>query len=367
VVYRDNGADVPECVFISSLQDFRQGINEFSWDGRGLDGTVVGTDSLVYRVFVYNKKAPATWVAEGPESLYGASSVERSLAGLSFISHDNRSILEWRIGGSKQQPSSRESLSLDSVLDGLDMTGYAVGDGNRRYLLTDAGIACVLVGRSGAEPDPSFGEDGYVPLRFPGARRVGCIAYQDGLVYAGVGGGTGFEPGIVLIDGGTGEERGFIGLGDLFGEAEDPPAFAATIHGLFCAHPGFGAVARLSLYGERLWVSDPESWVLGTDADGRSFIHGIGVDGDGFSYVNTPGTSARCTVMGPDGRSLFRVILVSLPGLRVSHAVPMIEGMDTDGLYFVTRGGDRPYVFHVPFTVRKGLIIDESLYTVPEQ
>ncbi len=367
IIYRDNGSDVPECVYISPLLDFRQGINEFSWNGRDLEGAAVVPDSLVYRVFVYNKKAPATWVAEGPESLFGASSVERSLAGLSFFSHNSRSILEWRIGGSRQQPSPRESHSLDSVLDGLDMTGYAIGDGNRLYLLTDAGIVCVLAGRNGAEPDPSFGEAGYVRLRFPGARRLGCIAYQDGLVYAGVGGGTGFEPGIVLIDGGTGEERGFIGLGGLFGEAEDPPAFAATIHGLFCAHPGFGAVARLTLFGETLWVSDPESWVLGADADGLSYIHGFGVDGDGFSYMNTPGTSARCTVMGPDGIGLFRVILVSLPGLRVSHAVPMIEGMDTDGLYFVTRGGDRPYVFHVPFTVRKGLIIDESLYTAPEQ
>jgi len=113
-------------------------------------------------------------------------------------------------------------------------------------------------------------------------------------------------------------------------------------------------------YGDVFWVSNPASWVIGTDSDGRSFNYGISVDSDGFVYVNTPGYSARCVVIGPDGRGLFRVILVKLPGLRVSSAVPMVEGKKTDGLYFVTRGGDIHYIFHVPFTVRKGVIVDEA-------
>ncbi|MFC1608492.1 hypothetical protein ACFL47_11040, partial [Candidatus Latescibacterota bacterium] len=93
-----------------------------------------------------------------------------------------------------------------------------------------------------------------------------------------------------------------------------------------------------------------------------SFKYGIGVDQFGFSYVTSPGTSARCSVVGPDGRPLFRVILVRLPGMRVSSAIPMIEGKSTDGLYFVTRGSNRPYVFHIPYTINKGIIVDEADY-----
>ncbi len=51
---------------------------------------------------------------------------------------------------------------------------------------------------------------------------------------------------------------------------------------------------------------------------------------------------------------------MQLPGLRVSSVFPVIEGVRTDGLYFVTRGGDVPYVFHVPFTIRKGKIVDKA-------
>jgi len=113
--------------------------------------------------------------------------------------------------------------------------------------------------------------------------------------------------------------------------------------------------------GELLWLNEPGDLGGDSDADGHSFTYGIGFDRYGFSYVNTPGTSARCAVLGPDGRSLFRVILVILPGLRVSSVVPMIEGKSTDGLYFVTRGADKPYVFHVPYTIKTGKIIEERL------
>jgi hypothetical protein len=38
----------------------------------------------------------------------------------------------------------------------------------------------------------------------------------------------------------------------------------------------------------------------------------------------------------------------------------MIEGKPSDGLYLVTRGGDRPYVFHVPYTIRSGEIVEKD-------
>jgi hypothetical protein len=89
-------------------------------------------------------------------------------------------------------------------------------------------------------------------------------------------------------------------------------------------------------------------------------VYSIGVDQFGLSYVNAAGTTARCGVIGPDGRGLFQIIPAWLPGLRVSSVFPLIEGKESDGLYFVTRGGDIPYVFHVPFTVRTGTIVEKN-------
>jgi hypothetical protein len=180
------------------------------------------------------------------------------------------------------------------------------------------------------------------------------------MVYVGIGGGEARSPLVCMLDGASGEIIGEIDLGGAFGEAILPPAVAADVFGVTCGHPECPEVLRFSPEGDLLWANDASSRVTGLDADGRSFIYGIGTDAGGFSYVCTPGASARCGVLGPDGRGLFRVILVQLPGLRVSSVVPIIEGRDTDGLYFTTRGGDIPYVFHVPFTVRTALMADDA-------
>ena len=360
IVYREGYAEAPECVHVSPLKDFRPGMNEFLWNGRDLKGNKVFPDSLTYRVFVYNKKAPATWVAVGPPSVYGTVTLERSLTGLAVKTHDDRSLCQYRIGASVGAPKSEMFKSFTDVLEDQPLTGFALGSENRIYLGTEAGIACVILKKDGIVPDLSFGRGGYAGFSEYRGRLPGSPAYSNGLVYAGIGGGEKMTPCIVILDGKTGRKLAVTDLGEYYGEEENPPSLAVTERGLYCAHPDRGRVIHTTHYGDVLWVSDPASWVIGTDSDGRSFNYGISVDSDGFVYVNTPGYSARCVVIGPDGRGLFRVILVNLPGLRVSSVVPVVEGKKTDGLYFVTRGGDIPYIFHVPFTVRKGIIVDEA-------
>ncbi|MCD6307793.1 MAG: hypothetical protein J7M24_02215, partial [Candidatus Latescibacteria bacterium] len=330
--------------------------------GRDMRGNSVPSDTLVCRLFIYNKKAPATWVAAGPGDPSGTVTVERTTAGLAVVTHDDGSLLRYRIGGSTSAPAPERIMSFDDILGGQKLTGFARGEGNRVYLGTQAGIACALVRREEAYIDPSFGEVGYARMeRFRG-RRLGSPEYANGIVYVGVGGTEYTAPGLALIDSGEGLVRGFVDLGGYFGNDPEPPAVTAAPDGVWCAHPSTGMIIRMTPYGAIMWTGDSSSWVIGADSDGRSLIYGIGVDADGFSYFNTPGTSARCVVVGPDGYALFRVILVSLPGLRVSDVVPVIEERPTDGLYFVTRGGDIPYVFHVPFTVRTGIIVDEANY-----
>jgi len=363
IIYRTVDGGRPECVFVSPLRDFRAGMNEIVWNGRDMRGNPVPPDTLVCRLFVYNKKAPATWVAAGPEDPSGTVTVERNPAGLAVVTHDDGSLLRYRIGVSSSIPAPERIMSFDDILDGRPLTGFVRGEGNRVYLGTQAGIASALVRREEASIDPSFGENGYVRLKHFRGRRLGSPAYANGIVYVGVGGTDYSAPGVALIDSGEGLVRGFVDLGGYFGNDPEPPAVTATPDGVWCAHPSTGMILRMTRFGDVVWAGDSSSWVIGTDSDGRSHIYGIGVDADGFSYFNTPGTSARCVVVGPDGYGLFRVILVSLPGLRVSDVVPVIEERPTDGLYFVTRGGDIPYVFHVPFTVRTGIIVDEADYT----
>ena len=363
IIYRKKQDGAKECVFISPLRDFRPGINEFSWNGRDMSGRIAPSDSLDYRIFVYNKKAPATWVATGPPGRYGRTVVASSLTGIEVVTHDDSELLRTRIGASMGEPASETVRDMAGVLDGCPIVGFDYGEKNRIYVATDAGIACFVARKSDTIPGVSFGGNGYVPIGEYRGRRIGCPDYDSGVVYVGIGGGGGKNPLVAVYDGKTGEKLAVYDLGRYFGEEAGPPAVAATPYGLYCAHPDRQTVLRMTHFGEVEWISDPGSRVIGTDSDGRSFTHHIGVDDDGFAYVNTPGSSARCVVVGPDGRGLFRVILVTLPGLRVGSVMPMIEGERTDGLYFVTRGGDVPYVFHVPFTVRKGYIVDESQFT----
>ena len=345
---------------ISPLRDFELGLNEFFWNGRDLEGERVTPGALSYKICIYNKKAPVTWVAGGPPNNNGTFSVERTLSGLIAKTHNKESILSYRIGESIGVPKSVELFSPGDFLDGLSLTGFAQGENDRIYLSTDAGIVCVYFTKGKVTPDISFGENGYVCFTDYRGRLIGSPSYHNGLVYIGIGGSGGSSPAIVILDGESGEELSFIDLGDFFSGYSSPPSICVTDRGIYCAHPDDDDVIMLAHYGDVLWVNKAGDMIGDKDNDGRSFTWGIAADRYGFSYVNTPGYSARCGVLGPDGRGLFRVILVQLPGLRVSSVFPMIEGKSTDGLYFVTRGGDIPYVFHVPFTIKAGKIVDET-------
>lgn len=366
IIYRTDESGNPQCVFISPLRDFRPGINEFTWNGSDLEGQRVASDSLTYRVFVYNKKAPATWVAEGPPCLYGSAMMKQSMSGMSFLTHDSHAVTGFRIGVSSGAPRPEVVVDAGAVLGDVAMTGFAYGDNGRLYCSTRYGVVSMLIDGSGVQPDHSFGSEGFAVLPDFRGREIGGIAFASGVVYVGLGGAVGAPPSIVAMDALSGDILDVIGLGEWYGEDEKPPSFAVSPDGFICAHPDGGVVVKTDLFGEALWTSGSDTPTVGTGSDGRSFIYGVGVDPDGFIYVNTPGTSARCVVLGPDGVDLFRVILVSLPGLRVSAVVPSVEGKPGDGLYFVTRGGDRPYVFHVPFTFRKGMIVDESGFAETE-
>ncbi|MHB9028267.1 MAG: metallophosphoesterase family protein [Candidatus Latescibacterota bacterium] len=359
-VYRTDDAGAPVCVHFSGLRDFRPGINEFVWNGADLQGRRVTEGPLTCLVFVYNKKAPATWVADGPPGEAGAFEVQRGPSGLIGATHSEKALVEYRIGASRGDPQPADAGSLEELLDGLPLIGFA-RDGNRRIFLSAAtGVECVFTSGGKLRPDVSFADNGY--LRLPGyrGRAIGSPAFGGGKLYLALGGGAGKGPSVLVIDSESGRIDSEIDLTEYFGEIPEPAAIAADARGLYLAHPDRDIVLMLSPEGDVQWMNESGDDIGDFDADGCSFIYGIGVDGFGNSYVAAPGTSARCGVIGPDGRGLFRVILVQLPGLRVSSAIPCIEGKSSDGLYFVTRGGDRPYVFHVPFTVRRGEIVRES-------
>ena len=360
VIYRRNTSEVPVCVYISDLKDLRPSMNEFVWNGRSLEGGRVSPGPLSFMVFVYNKKAPVTWVAVGPSDPGGTFTVERDLSGLVGKTHTDHSLVLYRIGSSFGEPKAENLESIEELLDGMPLEGFAVDDRKRIFLATRAGIACAVLSGGRAALDASFGEQGY--LRFNGirGRKVGSPSFADGNLYVGIGGGMGKGPKILSIDCASGKIGSEIDLTGYFGTASAPPAVTADKSGIYVAHPEGEVVVRLSPQGDIIWMNEAGDLIGDRDGDGKSFVYGIGADKFGVSYVNATGTSVRCGVLGPDGRGLFRVIFVQLPGLRVSSVVPMIEGKESDGLYFVTRGGDIPYVFHVPFTVRTGTIVEKE-------
>ena len=364
VLYREDATEVPrsyDCVYISPLQDFKLGINEFTWNGRDIHDQPVSADSLDYYVVIYNKKSPPTWVAEGPPSLYGDFRIQQTIGGLVAETHTDSTLVRYRVTGSIDHPEAETVSSLVELLDGLSAVGVAYEREDRLFVTTEKGLVCAVLNEGNLSPDPSFGDNGYLIFDDFRGRRVGNPTLSRGIVYVGIGGGDGESPMVISVDSKSGEITGSFSLGDYFKGKDEPPALEATEQGLYISHPDGGYVLHMRDNGDLLWINEPGESGGDLDTDGRSYTYRIGVDQFGFSYVNSPGTSARCTVLGPDGRALFRVILVILPGLRVSSAVPMIEGKSTDGLYFITRGADRPYVFHVPYTVKHGSIIDESL------
>ncbi len=360
VIYNESETEIPVCLHVAPLRDFKAGINEFIWDGLDLRGNPAARGTLSYKIFIYNKKAPATWVAVGPPNKFGNFSVERTFSGLTGKTHTGDTLISYRIGSSTGNPKSEEIQSFTDILEGLSLNGMSRGEGDIVYLSTDAGIACVYVKMKRVIENVSFGENGFVRLTDYRSRLIGSPSYHNGLVYVGIGGEEGSPPGILVLDCESGEEVSFIRLGEFFGEYAEPPSICIDDRGIYCAHPDDGPVIMMSHSGDVLWVNEAGGSAGDMDSDGRSHNYGISVDRYGFSYVNTPGYSARCGVIGPDGKGLFRVILVQLPGLRVSSVFPMIEGKPTDGLYFVTRGGDVPYVFHVPFTILAGEIVDRA-------
>ena len=360
IIYREGETEIPVCLHVAPLRDLKPGINEFIWDGRDLQGNPVAPGTLSYKIVVYNKKAPATWVAVGPPNKCGFFSVERTFSGLTAKTHTRDTLVSYGIGSSTVIPKSVEIQSFADILDGLSLKGLSHGEGDMVYLSTDAGIACAYVKMKRVIENVSFGEKGYVRFTDYRGRLIGSPSYYNGFVYVGVGGKEGSTPGILVLNGESGEKVSFIKQGEFFGEHIEPPSLWVDDRGIYCAHPDDDHVIMMTHSGGVLWINERGDMIGDRDSDGRSYNYGIAADRYGFSYVNAPGYSARCGVLGPDGRGLFRVILVQLPGLRVSSVFPVIEGEPTDGLYFVTRGGDVPYVFHVPYTMLAGEIVDRA-------
>ncbi len=365
IIYNESGNGISDCVYVSPLRDLRLGINEFTWNGHSMNGQISEPSELIYRFFIYNKQAPVTWVAGGPPNRSGTFEAERKLSGLRAITHDGNAIRTYRLEGSIGMPESDILFEFGDITDNLPLTGFSCNGDNRYFLGTESGIVSVYFTNGSVTPDRSFGDNGYVVFTEYRGCLLGPPKYHNGVVYIGIGGSgemSGNSPKIILLDSETGERLSVMDLREFYGTLRNPPAVNVTEHGVYCAHPNDDSVVMLAHYGDALWVNGPGDRIGDKDVDGRSSTWGIGVDKSGFSYVNTPGYSARCGVLGPDGRGLFRVILVQLPGLRISSVFPIIEGLTSDGLYFVTRGGDIPYVFHVPFTVKTGRIVDKNTY-----
>jgi hypothetical protein len=360
IVYREPPGEVPECLYVSPLIDFRTGINRFTWNGRDLDGAMVAPGDVSFYLFAYSKDAPVTWTGLGPPDPGGTLAVVASPGGIHLETHTDSALVAYALDRSMNGPREETVLEFGGLLDGLPLAGYARDGRGRLFAVTPGGVAAFQVRNGELSPDPSFGTGGYVRFTDRRGKLPGAPSWHDGRLYIGFGGDAGVCPEILVLDSERGRTLDTVPL-DMFPPVSAPPAVTAGNYGIRCAHPESGVVVQLAFDGSTVWVNGRGDTRIGAeDSDGLSYTHHIGTDRFGFSYVNTPGTSVRCGVLGPVGRGLFRVILVQLPGLRTAAAIPLIEGWDTDGLFFVTRGGDHPYVFHVPFTIRKGSIVPEA-------
>lgn len=360
VIYRSESVDVPVCIHVSNFKDFKPGVNEFVWNGCDMSGKRVTDGQLSYYVFAYNRKAPATWVADGPANLGGSFLVTRETAGLVGETTNDHALVRYHIGRTAGEPKAEAEESLEELLDGLPPVGF-VRDGTRRmFISTRGGVVCVFTTGGKLRPDVSFAEEGYLRLSGFHGRAIGAPACGGGRLYVGIGGGMGKGPTLISVDSATGRNPSEVDLGEYYGTEPEPPALVADDRGVLAAHPESDVILRISPENEVVWMNEMGDEIGDLDSDKRSHVYGIGMDAHGMVYVNSPGTSARCGVIGPDGHGLFRIILVQLPGLRVSSVFPMIEGKPTDGLYLVTRGGDHTYVFHVPCTIRSGQLVKET-------
>ncbi|MFA6471169.1 MAG: hypothetical protein WCU00_03925, partial [Candidatus Latescibacterota bacterium] len=333
VIYRRNASEIPVCIHISDLKDLKPGMNDFVWNGRSLEGRQVSPGHLIFMIFVFNKKAPATWVATGPSGLWGTFIVEREISGLVVKTHTDHSLVSYRTGSSFGDPKPENLESFDEILDGMKLDGFAFDGRKRVFLLTQAGIACAVLDGGKTALDASFGEQGYFRFTDYRGRKAGNISFADGELYAGIGGGIGKGPRILIIDCSAGKIITEIDLTEYFGDDPAPPAVTADKSGIYVAHPDGEVVLCLSRRGDSIWKNEAGDQIGDRDSDQRSLVYSIGVDQFGLSYVNAAGTTARCGVIGPDGRGLFQIIPAWLPGLRVSSVFPLIEGKESDGLY----------------------------------
>ena len=59
ILYHEQADAQPECIYISTLMDFRTGVNQFTWNGRDLNGNVVHPGEITAYLFAYNKNRGA--------------------------------------------------------------------------------------------------------------------------------------------------------------------------------------------------------------------------------------------------------------------------------------------------------------------
>ncbi len=203
-IFRREGSDPPVCVHISNLREFTPGVNEFVWNGRDLTGDRVKDGDVTFNVFVYNKKSPVTWVADGPRRETGSFTVAGGSGPITGQTHTDRSVLEYRIGGSLGDPRSEPIQGIDELLGGAAIMGFTDDGGRRVFFSTDAGLACTFVSGGRMRQDVSFADKGFLRFSSYRGRMIGSPAYGgEGLCRCG--GGQGEGPCVVAIDAESGK------------------------------------------------------------------------------------------------------------------------------------------------------------------
>ena len=125
-----------------------------SGTARDLEGRRVSPGPLEFMVFVYNKKDPVTWVANGPTDLRGTVAVERGVSGLTVKTHTGRSLVSYRIGSSFAEPKPETLVSFQEILNGVKLDGFAFDGREKVFLLTQDGVACAVISGRKASCEP---------------------------------------------------------------------------------------------------------------------------------------------------------------------------------------------------------------------